>query len=88
MHAQTAQDLLSLLSESLLSLLHNIVVPNIGYQRVIIHFVSFFSKIWTGSLPLAWLLPREFYVEVVVVNFVSFLKVVNTKSNLHCTGNG
>ena len=75
MHGQTSQNLVSLLLERLLSLLHDVVVADVGHQGVIIHLVRLLPEVGTRSLLLSRLLPRQLDVEMVIVNLVAFKKL-------------
>ena len=71
MHGQAPKYLVPLLFESLLSLLDNVMISNIGYQGVIVHFISFFTKIRARPLLFARFLPGQLNIEMIIVNLVS-----------------
>lgn len=70
MHGQAPKYLVPLLFESLFSFLDNVMISNIGYQGVIVHFISFFTKIRTRPLLFAWFLSGKLNVEMIIVNLV------------------
>ena len=70
-HTQTSKYFIPLLLQCLLPRLHNIVISDVSHQSVVIHLVSFFAKVRTGTFLLSLFLSLYLDVEMIIVDFVS-----------------